>query len=198
MISLTLADARTEAVRCEQDAAAARKAGREAWAVLHDARRQDRLTVATRCSELLETLEPAQATRREWEALTADTRRIALAADLELKRRAVIDPEEAMKSSEPEGLVPGDLADDKREHTIREALGRALFHTQQYSEAAEEFRAVATHAPTNDYALFCLGRCLQLLGRHAEAQEPLAQAAAMGPSRRDYALYRDRARAAAA
>lgn len=88
------------------------------------------------------------------------------------------------------------LAPDR--DSIREALGRALFHTQHYAEAAEEFRAVAEHAPTNDYALFCLGRCLQLLGRHAEAREPLAQAAAMVPSRRDYAHYRDRARAAAA
>ena len=38
--------------------------------------------------------------------------------------------------------------------SIREALGRALFHTQHYSEAAEEFQAVVDHAPTNDYALF--------------------------------------------
>lgn len=82
--------------------------------------------------------------------------------------------------------------------SIREALGRALFHTQNYEEAAAEFRAVAEHSPTDDYALFCLGRCLQLLGRHAEAREPLAKAAAMVPNRRDYALYRDRARAAAA
>jgi Flp pilus assembly protein TadD len=82
--------------------------------------------------------------------------------------------------------------------SVREALGRTLFHTQHYEEAAAEFRAVADHAPTNDYALFCLGRCLQLLGRHAEAREPLAKAAAMVPTRRDYALYRDRARAHAA
>jgi tetratricopeptide (TPR) repeat protein len=45
------------------------------------------------------------------------------------------------------------------EHTsIREALGRALFHTQRYGEAAEEFEAIVDRAPTNDYALFCLGR----------------------------------------
>ncbi len=84
------------------------------------------------------------------------------------------------------------------EHTsIREALGRALFHTQRYSEAAEEFRAVTEQSPTNDYALFCFGRCLQLLGRHEEARRPLAQAAGMRPARSDYRLYRDRARAAA-
>jgi Flp pilus assembly protein TadD len=89
-----------------------------------------------------------------------------------------------------------DLAPDKT--SIREALGRALFHSQRYDEAAAEFQAVIDRAPTNDYALFCLGRSLQLLGRHAEARKPLAQAAGMQPSRRDYRRYRDQARARAA
>jgi Flp pilus assembly protein TadD len=89
-----------------------------------------------------------------------------------------------------------DLAPDKT--SIREALGRALFHAQRYEEAAAEFAAVIERAPTNDFALFCLGRSLQLLGRHAEARKPLALAACLQPERRDYSLYRDRARAAAA
>jgi Flp pilus assembly protein TadD len=80
--------------------------------------------------------------------------------------------------------------------SIREALGRALFHTQRFQEAAAEFQAVVDQAPTNDYALFCLGRSLQLLGRHAEARVPLAVAASLCPKRTDYALYRDRAAAA--
>jgi tetratricopeptide (TPR) repeat protein len=89
-----------------------------------------------------------------------------------------------------------DLAPDKT--SIREALGRALFHIQHYEQAAAEFQAVIDHAPTNDYALFCLGRCFQLLGRHAEARKPLALAACMQPTRRDYRRYRDQARARAA
>jgi Flp pilus assembly protein TadD len=88
-----------------------------------------------------------------------------------------------------------DLAPDKT--SVREALGRALFHTQQYAQAAEEFRAVIDRAPTNDYALFCLGRCLQLMGRHAEARQPLTLAACLQPARSDYRMYRDRARARA-
>jgi Flp pilus assembly protein TadD len=88
-----------------------------------------------------------------------------------------------------------DLAPDKA--SIREALGRALFHTQRYEAAAAEFSAIVEQAPTNDYALFCLGRCLQQLGRHAEARRPLAQAAGLRPERGDYRVYRDRARAAA-
>ena len=48
------------------------------------------------------------------------------------------------------------------------------------------------------YALFCLGRALMQLGRASEARRPLAQAASLRPDRRDYRIYRDRARAAAA
>ena len=82
------------------------------------------------------------------------------------------------------------------EHTsIREGLGRALFHAQRYEQAAVEFQAIVDRAPTNDYALFCLGRCLQLLNRHDEARRPLTLAACMQPGRDDYRLYRDRARA---
>ncbi|MGH2834077.1 MAG: tetratricopeptide repeat protein [Solirubrobacteraceae bacterium] len=78
--------------------------------------------------------------------------------------------------------------------SIREALGRALFHAQRYERAAEEFGAVAAGAPTNDYALFCLGRSMQLLGRHREACNPLALACSLRPEREDYRRYRDRAR----
>ena len=89
-----------------------------------------------------------------------------------------------------------DLAPDKT--SIREALGRAFFRSQRYEQAAAEFEAVIERAPTNDFALFCLGRSLQMLGRHAEARKPLVLAACLQPTRRDYRLYRDRARAKAA
>jgi Flp pilus assembly protein TadD len=89
-----------------------------------------------------------------------------------------------------------DLDPDKT--SIREALGRALFGARRYEQASQEFAAVVDRAPTNDFALFCLGRCLQMLGRHAEARKPLALAACLQPGRRDYRIYRDRARARAA
>ena len=66
------------------------------------------------------------------------------------------------------------------------------------SEAAAEFEAVVDRAPTNDFALFCLGRSLQLLGRHREARQPLALASNLRPERGDYRKYRDLARARAA
>jgi Flp pilus assembly protein TadD len=89
-----------------------------------------------------------------------------------------------------------DLDPDKT--SIREALGRAYFRSSQFEAARAEFEAIVERAPTNDYALFCLGRSLQLLGRHAEARKPLVLAACLQPGRRDYRFYRDRARAKAA
>jgi Flp pilus assembly protein TadD len=82
--------------------------------------------------------------------------------------------------------------------SIREALGRAYFRSGQYEEAAVEFGAVVELAPTNDYALFCLGRSLLECGRPHEARKPLTLAANLRPDRRDYSIYRDRARARAA
>ena len=88
-----------------------------------------------------------------------------------------------------------DLEPDKT--SIREALGRAYFRSRQFDEARAEFEAVVERAPTNDYALFCLGRSLLQLGRAAEARKPLTLAATMNPKRHDYRIYRDRARKAA-
>lgn len=82
--------------------------------------------------------------------------------------------------------------------SIREALGRAYFRSRHFEQARAEFEAVVERAPTNDYALFCLGRALMELGRPAEARKPLVLAAGLRPERRDYRIYRDRARARAA
>jgi thioredoxin-like negative regulator of GroEL len=65
--------------------------------------------------------------------------------------------------------------------SIREALGRALFGSRRYREAAEEF-----------------GEIVERMGRHAEARRPLALAANLRPDRSDYRQYRDHSRRRAA
>ena len=82
------------------------------------------------------------------------------------------------------------LAPDKT--SIREALGRALFRSGHYPEAAEEFEAVVERYAVNDYAHFCLGRALTLSGRPDRARRHLAIAANLRPERRDYRIYRER------
>jgi Flp pilus assembly protein TadD len=81
--------------------------------------------------------------------------------------------------------------------SIREALGRAYFRSRQFEAARVEFEAVVERAPTNDYALFCLGRALMELGRLQEARKPLTLASQLRPERRDYRIYRERAAKAA-
>ena len=76
--------------------------------------------------------------------------------------------------------------------SIREALGRALFHSQRYSEAATEFEAVLERYPVNDYAHFCLGRALSKTGETRRARHHLALASNLRPERRDYRIYRER------
>jgi Flp pilus assembly protein TadD len=86
---------------------------------------------------------------------------------------------------------------DPEKTSIREALGRAYFRSQQFEKAREEFEAVVERAPTNDFALFCLGRSLMQLGRMKEARKPLTLAAQLRPERRDYRMYRERVARAA-
>jgi Flp pilus assembly protein TadD len=81
--------------------------------------------------------------------------------------------------------------------SVREALGRAYFRSSQFEQARAEFEAVVERAPTNDYALFCLGRALLKLGRAAEARKPLTLAVGLRPERHDYRMYRERAAQAA-
>ena len=52
-----------------------------------------------------------------------------------------------------------------------------LLPLRRFEQARAEFEAVVDRAPTNDYALFCLGRALMQLGRTAEARKPLTLAA---------------------
>ena len=81
--------------------------------------------------------------------------------------------------------------------SVREALGRAYFRNRQFAEAATEFEAVVETHPVNDYAHFCLGRALSLTGETQRARHHLALASNLRPDRRDYRIYRDRARRAA-
>jgi Flp pilus assembly protein TadD len=81
--------------------------------------------------------------------------------------------------------------------SVREALGRALFRTRHYAEAATEFEAVVETHPVNDYAHFCLGRALTKTGETRRARHHLALASNLRPERRDYRIYRERLAASA-
>ena len=70
--------------------------------------------------------------------------------------------------------------------SIREALGIAYFRIKRYSEAETEFRKMLELAPVDDYAHYALGRCLEKLGREAEANGHYKLASSMRPGSADY------------
>ena len=81
-----------------------------------------------------------------------------------------------------------------RPRSARRSAGRCSARSAT-ARPRRSSRPSSTARRCNDYAQFCLGRCLQQLGRHAEARAPLALACCLRPERADYRLYRDRARA---
>jgi Flp pilus assembly protein TadD len=71
--------------------------------------------------------------------------------------------------------------------SIRESLGIAYFRIGRYDEAAEEFRAILELAPTDDYAHYALGRCLEKQGKATEANGHYKLARSLRPQSEQYA-----------
>jgi Flp pilus assembly protein TadD len=80
---------------------------------------------------------------------------------------------------------------DPEKTSVREALGRAYYRAGRFAQAAREFEAVVEHHHVDDYAHFCLGRALSMLGHKRRARHHLALAANLRPERRDYRYYRN-------
>ncbi len=65
--------------------------------------------------------------------------------------------------------------------SIREALGVAYLRMRRYQEAAAEFEHILAAAPANDYAHYCLGRCLDRMGQRRIALGHYKMAAWLRP-----------------
>jgi hypothetical protein len=79
----------------------------------------------------------AQETRLQWEALTEPARRVALAADLELRRRHPGHRIEPLKSAEPQGTIrPDPSRAARRQVWVQETLDGSLHLPQQATEQA--------------------------------------------------------------
>ncbi|HUY45105.1 MAG TPA: MobF family relaxase [Streptosporangiaceae bacterium] len=76
-----------------------------------------------KATSVADMLAETQETRRQWDALTEPTRRVALAADLELRRRHTGQLIEPLKSAEPEGItLPGPARPPRREVWVQQTL----------------------------------------------------------------------------
>src|SRR5437763_14667413 len=70
--------------------------------------------------------------------------------------------------------------------SIREALGIAYFRIHRWQEAESEFRVMLELAPTDDYAHYALGRCLEKESKAHEANGGYKLAAALRPGEEHY------------
>jgi tetratricopeptide (TPR) repeat protein len=75
---------------------------------------------------------------------------------------------------------------EPRKASIREALGIAYFRIHRYDEAEREFRALLDLSPSDDYAHYALGRCLEKQGKGAEANGHYKLASSLRPGNADY------------
>jgi conjugative relaxase-like TrwC/TraI family protein len=99
---------KVEATRHACQAAAAARRGEHDQATLHQHAASSWTVLGKRAVQVREILAEAHDTRCQWEAMTEPTRRMARAADVELKRRGVLGHEDTLRSAEPEGFkYPG-------------------------------------------------------------------------------------------
>jgi conjugative relaxase-like TrwC/TraI family protein len=93
-----------EATRHAYEAAAAARRGQHDQTGLHEHAGQSWTALGQRAALVREELTDAHDTRCQWEVMTEPTRRLARAADIELKRRGVLDRDDVLKSAEPMGF----------------------------------------------------------------------------------------------
>jgi AAA domain/TrwC relaxase len=96
---------KVEATRHTYEAAAAARHGNSELAALHENAAGSWATVGQRATLIGDTLAEAHDTRGQWEAMTEPTRRMARAADIELKRRGMLNRDDHLRSAEPEGFA---------------------------------------------------------------------------------------------
>jgi hypothetical protein len=95
---------RVETTRHSYEAAAAARNGNGEHAELHEHAARSWAALGQRAALVRERLAEAYDTRCQWKAMTEPTRRLARAADIELKRRDVLGSDDHLKSVEPEGF----------------------------------------------------------------------------------------------
>jgi hypothetical protein len=96
---------RVEAARYNHEAAAADKRGDADRAARQRDLAESYQALEDMCRQQRELLAEAHDTRKQWEAMTEPTRRMAIAADDELKRRGVLHPDDRIRVTEPAGLA---------------------------------------------------------------------------------------------
>ena len=98
---------KVEATRHTYEAATTARRGEHEQATLHEHAARSWTALGQHATLVREKLARAHDTRSQWEAITEPTRRLARAADIELKRRGVLTSRDHLHSAEPEGFKYG-------------------------------------------------------------------------------------------
>jgi hypothetical protein len=93
-----------EAARHAYETDAAARRDEHEQAKLHEQAASSWTVLGKRATLVREMLAEAHDTRSQWEVMTEPTRRMARAADAELKRRGVLSHEDTLQSAEPDGF----------------------------------------------------------------------------------------------
>lgn len=93
-------------------------------------------------------------------------------------------------------LLEHAVAAEPASRSVREALARAQYASGRFHDALDNFAAIVSDNPTDDYAHFGWGLAAAKVGDLDGAVEHLALAAAMRPDNADYAAALQRTRAA--
>jgi len=108
--------ARDEAARSAYQATAAERKGGLELAAVHTQLTRSWQAAQTKSRLVREALTPAHDTHRQWEMMTESARRMAQAADLELKRRGLLPTSQPLTSAEPDGFRYPDPPAPPRQH----------------------------------------------------------------------------------
>ena len=152
-------DAALGAIRADAEADAARKAGDHDRAARHEHLAASYRALRDHYQQQEQALAQAMTDRQEWEQATAGSRRLAIAADAELRRRHPYRKIEPLRSAEP-----APVSDAEREHpdlTPQQESGETAPDPRPRGTAAglprRDGRAPATVVPGEDPAWGDLG-----------------------------------------
>jgi hypothetical protein len=150
-------DAALGAIRADAEADAARKAGDHDRATRHERLPASYRAMRDHYQQQVQTHSQATATRQEWEQATAGFRRLAIAADAELRRRRPYQKIEPLRSAEPTPV--GDTEHEQAHPApgqeiseVQQELIRATLQNRQALKVPPRIPAAAASAPSSPSA----------------------------------------------
>jgi len=140
-------DAALGAIRADAEAAVARKADDHDRAARHEHLAASYRAMRDHYQQQQQILTQTMTNRQEWEQATAGSRRLAIAADAELRRRHPYQKIEPLRSAEP--ALVGDTEYEQAHAAASKEICEMTAWTSDLQAQPEEFRALQSRQVTN-------------------------------------------------